>query len=151
MYIGAAHFRNVSPFWYLILFLIETVAIRLGMSTLRTWQLFEERNPRLRFKWVISADAWPYLWDDVKGRAIVEKSRDFLVPMLIGIVELIVYPFLIALGAWQPISGWLVIKTAAGWRWEVPRDNQSYMRFLLGNGLSLIAASALACLIRVRP
>jgi hypothetical protein len=71
--------------------------------------------------------------------------------MIIGIIELAIYPLLISLRAWQAIGGWLVIKTAAGWRWQVERDNEGYVRFLLGNALVIFFSFWLAYQIRVHP
>jgi hypothetical protein len=68
--------------------------------------------------------------------------------MFIGTIEIIIYSVLISIGSWQPIGGWLAVKTAAAWRWEATHDSQSYMRFLLGNTLVIFASFWLAPMIK---
>jgi hypothetical protein len=76
-----------------------------------------------------------------------DLDRDYWVPTLVGTLELLIYPVLISLGAWQAIGGWLVIKTAAGWRWEQNQDRQGYTNFLFGNAMVIFVSFLLTRMI----
>jgi hypothetical protein len=143
MHIGATHVSVACPAGYGLSFVGLTALVRVSMCALRTWQLYYEDWPQ---------DFGRVFWRDITGRADIERVRDFLVPMFLGMIELTIYPVLIAATQWQPIGGWLAIKTAASWRWQTsttPDAGQSWMRFLLGNALSLLASWVLATMIRV--
>ena len=71
------------------------------------------------------------------------RIDDYWLPALIGLSELLVFPFLMVKDLWVFIGAWLGIKTASSWRgWEKTRT--AYNRFLLGNILSLGASYLLA-------
>jgi hypothetical protein len=122
MQVGKIHFAITYPCLYGLSFIIANALIRVSMCALRTWQLYCGWPP----------DFGRVLLRDICGQADIPKARDFLLPMFIGIIEVALYPVLIATTAWTPIGGWLAIKTAANWRWQATQDTQSYMRFLLG-------------------
>lgn len=64
---------------------------------------------------------------------------DYLLPVIIGISEIIVYPVFMASGHLEVVGGWLVIKTAGQWgKWAQSRT--AFNRFLVGN-LSVLAVS----------
>jgi hypothetical protein len=76
-------------------------------------------------------------------------DTDYLVPTLVGTLELTVYPILVSLGSWQAVSGWLRVKTAAGWRWQQNQDRQGYTNFLLGNALVMVGSFSLAPMVKI--
>ncbi|MGC2415104.1 MAG: hypothetical protein WA459_20695 [Stellaceae bacterium] len=118
------------PVWFYLLVLLGSMVIRIIMAGVRIAEHKDEmRNGHpinLRYDLL---------------------SPDYLVPFVIGTSELTVYPFLISLGAWQGIIGWLGVKTAAKWRWERNQDREGYTNFLLGNALAVAAGFPLASLI----
>jgi hypothetical protein len=120
------------PIWYAIAVLVVTVVIRVTMSAVRTAQNCQ----------TIVDGFWATFGNDL-------RNVDYLVPTLVGTLELTVYPILISLGSWQAISGWLAIKTAAGWRWQQHQDRQGYTNFLLGNALVIVYSFPLAPLARM--
>jgi len=79
-----------------------------------------------------------------------ELIKDYWHPSIIGLLELAIYPLLIATSNWQAIGGWIAVKTAIGWRgWSTNRS--SYNRFLIGNGLVISAALLLSILVVHHP
>jgi hypothetical protein len=140
MRIGSTYFAFPCLVGYVFSLILANFAIRLGMSLLRTWQLYHHRLPP-NFEHV--------LWLDFSGRSPIKKARDDLVPAYIGAIELLLYPLLIVTMNWAPIGGWLTVKTAANWRWQDTKDGQSWMRFLLGNALVILFSGLLATMIHV--
>ena len=64
---------------------------------------------------------------------------DYWLTVILGSVELFVFPVLIYLGKWSFIGAWIGIKTASTWGpWRKTRT--AYTRFLLGNILVLIGS-----------
>jgi len=65
-----------------------------------------------------------------------KEHSDLWIPAGIGVIELVSYPILLALGQFSIIGGWIGIKTAGGWLgWQASRT--SFNRFLLFNLLNL--------------
>ena len=77
-------------------------------------------------------------------------NRDYVVPFLVGTLELALYPVLVSLGSWQAIGAWIGVKTAAGWRWQQNADRQAYTNFLLGNALVIFAAFWLTPMVTIK-
>jgi hypothetical protein len=72
-----------------------------------------------------------------------DANPDYWYPTILGTLELLVYPFLIAGAAGSAIGAWLALKTVAQWtRWQ--SDRTTFNLFLVGNLLALIVAFGLA-------
>ena len=67
-----------------------------------------------------------------------EKDRsDYLLPLILGIIELLTYPVLMATGAWTAIGAWIGFKTVAQFNlWKANRS--AFNRYLIGNALVVI-------------
>lgn len=64
------------------------------------------------------------------------RVDDYLLPALIGVVELYAYPILMKCGLMGPIAFWIGIKTAG--RWGITGNPRTaFNRFLFGNLLAL--------------
>jgi hypothetical protein len=68
-----------------------------------------------------------------------ELRPDFWTAALIGLIELISYPILMACNAWAIIGAWLAFKTVPAWR-EPGEDRFYFNLYLVGNGLVIITA-----------
>jgi hypothetical protein len=76
---------------------------------------------------------------------------DYWHPTILGTLELIGYPVLMAVGAWSAIGAWLAFKALAQWEnWKTSRP--AYNRFLIGNALAVMLAFwLLVPMIHVKP
>ena len=66
-------------------------------------------------------------------------NNDFALPIFVGLLELSVYPILLAAGKPEYIGAWLGFKTLpilGAWT----KNREHYQRFLIGNALALIAS-----------
>ena len=135
MNIVVAHQKISLGLCYLLTAITATVTIKAIMSFVRTWQ-----------KYKTLSQVTPKWWDDV-------KHSDYIVAFGVGTIEILLYPVLIYLGAWQSITWWLGIKTAARWRWRPRRAaddldaRQRYTNFVFGNALVICAAFLLTALV----
>lgn len=65
---------------------------------------------------------------------------DYWIPSILGALELLAYPILIACNAWTIIGAWIGIKTTIHWaRWKESRT--PYNRYLLGTVLAVIISA----------
>jgi len=125
---------------YLLLVVLATFVIKAIMSFVRVLQNDKEISRATPAHW----------WDEI-------KEVDYVVALGIGTIEIFIYPLLIYSGAWQSITWWLGIKTAARWRWrprKKPKDpaddektSRRYTNFLFGNALVILAALLLTPLV----
>jgi hypothetical protein len=91
-------------------------------------------------KW---SEGWPKLKPQdgllVTFRGFGGSKDDYFQPFFVGLLELLVYPALLAAGVPQYIGAWLGLKVVPQLgSWSTHRE--SYQRFLIGNGLVLIAS-----------
>ena len=89
------------PWWYVFWVTLASILIRAVMSAVRAAQRKKETIGPLWIRWT----------DDL-------KEHRYLVPTLVGTMELQIYPVLISSGNLQAIGWWLGIKIAGGWRWR---------------------------------
>src|SRR5665213_2017521 len=85
------------PWWFALCVAGATIFIRAVSVGFRVFQFRVERK---RCKtW------WLYFWSlDDRWHP---NERDFWLPTALGTLELLAYPALIKVGAWQAIGGWL--------------------------------------------
>lgn len=69
------------------------------------------------------------------------RLHDHWLPFIMGIIELLIFPFLMAIGVWDGIIAWVGIKALGSWGGNNKRT--AYNRFLFGNILTLFAAGLL--------
>jgi len=106
-----------------------SVLIRVALSALRASEQLKKRRQAFvdilhgfRFDSQIEPDYWQ--------------------PSLLGVLELSVYPILLASGKSEYIGAWLLFKTIPRFgSWEKHRN--VYQRFLIGNALVLVFSYAL--------
>ena len=71
------------------------------------------------------------------------KRSEYGFVFLLGTLELLVYPILIASGAWLVIGAWISLKSLAQWNvWTTHRA--IFNLFLIGNALNVILSSYIA-------
>ncbi len=71
------------------------------------------------------------------GASGAEEKGEYLSSFLLGFLEFLIYPVLMAAGLWTYIGAWVAFKTAAQYRhWGESRS--MFNRFLAGNALVLI-------------
>lgn len=68
-----------------------------------------------------------------------ENADDYLHPAILGYLELLVYPILLAAGKPEYIGAWLGLKVVPKFgMWSSHRE--TYQRFLIGNALAIISS-----------
>jgi hypothetical protein len=142
------------PYLYPGLALSIQVLIRAVMTALRAWELVDrptasrtKRENRDTYGYV--ADGFWKTWRlDFLSRHPSATVKDYLHPSIIGFVELMLYPPLIANGKWIVIGGWIATKTAVQWpTWADQRS--TYNRFLIGNAFVIAASCWMATLVTI--
>lgn len=122
--------------WYLVTVAVVSFLIRVILSGLRASEVPKER--RRAFVGIFHG-----------FRSDGQVTPDFWQPTLIGVLELTVYPILLASERPEYIGAWLAFKTLPRFgSWEKHRN--TYQRFLIGNALVLIFSYALMRLFIVR-
>jgi hypothetical protein len=72
-----------------------------------------------------------------KGGSVAEAKGEYLTSLLVGFLEFVIYPILMAAGAWAYIGAWVAFKTVAQYKhWGESRS--MFNRFLAGNALVLL-------------
>lgn len=125
-------------YYYLVFVIVAQTGVRAFMCALRSAEIVG-----------LESSFWPnWRKDFLSTHPDEEVVKDFWYPTIIGMLELAIYPLLIVAGTWQPIGGWIAIKTAVRWqRWSTNRA--TYNRFLIGNGLVIFPSLWLTPLIKV--
>lgn len=68
-----------------------------------------------------------------------QHRGDYLTPWVLGFLELVAFPPLMATGHWSYVGAWIAFKTAAQYKhWS--DDRFIFNRFLIGNALIVILA-----------
>lgn len=121
-----------APLKYFLIACALTVAIRVIHSFLRGISLAAEIDGlSLRKATIIS----------FLGRAPsnYKERTDYFYNSIIGTFELLIYPLLMAVGAWAAIGAWIGLKTLPQWtQWTSNRP--VFNLFLIGNLLTLTSA-----------
>jgi hypothetical protein len=112
---------------YVVSALVISAGIRLLLSFLRWTEGCAK--PELR----------PAFWGLVWGFKAGEKENDYLQPFIVGLLELLVYPALLAAGKPEYVGAWLGFKVVPRLgAWSTHRE--TYQRFLIGNALVVVAS-----------
>ena len=128
---------------YIITTLLVVIAIRLILSTLK-YLTEKSRHPseNLRY-WKIFRGFGVDNNNNNGGNDERRAVDDYFLPAILGGLELIVYPILLASGVPEYIGLWLGLKVAPIFgSWTSHRE--TYQRFLIGNALNLILSYVLA-------
>jgi hypothetical protein len=125
------------------------ILLRILHSTWRALAIqrgdFPESNPRNtpRHFWrALSLCFW--------GINQFKEHSDLWLPTLIGWTELSIYPVLIAMGRYEFIGGWILVKAAGGWT-GYAQSRTSFNRFLFFNLVTLITACGLSLFVDPTP
>jgi len=123
---------------YLLVVLGAGFAIRFVTSLLKA---LEYRHREVVRPGILFRKIW---CDAFRGRGLnPDKYDDLCFPAYLGILELFAFPILITTNNTTFIGAWLTFKTIAeAVAWKNYRS--SFTRFLIGNALVLIAATAIA-------
>jgi hypothetical protein len=112
---------------YLVCVLLICVGIRLLLTLLRWSEGFSKAKPRSSY--------WSLLW----GFKAVEGDNDYFQPVILGLLELLVYPSLLAAGKPEYVGAWLGLKVLPKLGlWSTHRE--TYQRFLIGNALVFVSS-----------
>ena len=134
---------------YLILVSAIQLLIRLALTALHAYELTHPaRGKEIYLEGIegFSDNWWQAFWSSHQS----EHVKDYWHPTMIGLMELLLYPPLIAHGSLLAIGGWIGIKTAVQWpHWGTSRS--TFNRFLIGNALVVTAAFLLATIVRISP
>lgn len=141
---------TISPFKYLLLCIVGTVALRLISSVFRAWAVQRGDFPDSITE---PGKSWSFrraFWECFKGFGKSKAHADFWTNALIGFAELAAYPVLLKMESLTVIGAWLALRTAFSWSgWSISRT--SFNRFILINVLELaIAYFGLSRFVQVR-
>jgi len=131
-----------QPWWlYAVCFVFFQVVIRTFLLAFKTaFMRTQEKNQEGR---------WKIFWALFFSRRESPEENDYYLPVFLGTIEQIFYPFFIIMGRWDFIGAWIGIKTAAQWtHWKEHRH--VYMRFLVGNALVVLASFILSQFIEIK-
>jgi hypothetical protein len=145
--------------WYLACAFVATLVVRLVLVTLAAHvDHFREKKLRLASSW--PAEDFTAKWKRRAGGGVFwiagpsterdstayqesPQSPDYWLNTVLGLLELVAFPILMAAGAWVPVGAWITLKTVA--QWDVWKKNRTtFNRFLIGNALVLGISVALA-------
>jgi len=116
---------------YVVCAILASVVIRFILSFLRWTERSSKSKPKLSFRALLL------------GFGAGENSDDYLHPFIVGCLELLVYPLLLAAGDPEFIGAWLGLKVLPKLgAWSTQRE--TYQRFLIGNALVIISSFFLA-------
>lgn len=74
------------------------------------------------------------------------RDPDYWSGYFVGVVELVIFPFLLAAGGWTVIGAWIAGQTAIGWKhWHGPELRIRFNHFLIATGLVLMLSYVSAC------
>ncbi|MBW8003112.1 MAG: hypothetical protein FVQ80_14015 [Planctomycetes bacterium] len=129
-----------SWIWYLAQCVIAALVIRAIINVFKTFSLrdgepFDSKKYKDRDSYnAVKAMSWCKTF---RGSYVGFSKehwffRDYWLGGLIGLAELIIYPFLLSKGKWQIIGGWIAIKTVPQWSVWI-RSRSTFNRFLLAN------------------
>lgn len=111
---------------YVVSVFAIAVAIRVFLSSLRYWP----EKTKYSFKHIC------------RGYGAGNEVDDYLLPAIVGLLELLVYPVLLAAGKPEYIGAWLGFKVVPKLGlWSAQRE--TYQRFLIGNALTIISSYVL--------
>jgi len=125
---------SISCWWqYLGLALLLSFSVRIVSGLLRGIELSSKPdNPRY----------WRCFWQSVRGYDQDPYKADYWFPYIIGVIEFLIYPFLIKAGLWLGIGLWITLKTVPQWEdWK--KNRPVFNRFLIGNALVIILSFVL--------
>ena len=113
--------------WYVISAILVSAGIRVVLTFLRWIERFSKGRPQLSFRVILI------------GFGAGEGRDDYLHPFVVGCLELLVYPVLLASGRPEYIGAWLGLKVIPKLgAWSTQRE--TYQRFLIGNALVIISS-----------
>ena len=113
--------------WYVASALIFCAGIRLFLTLLRWSEGCSKPGPR------------PSYWGLVWGFNVGASENDYFQPFIVGLLELLVYPALLAAGKPEYVGAWLGFKVVPKLgAWSTHRE--TYQRFLIGNALVIVAS-----------
>jgi hypothetical protein len=112
---------------YVLSAVVICAGIRLFLTFLRWTEGRAKPRPR------------PSYWELVWGFKAGEKENDYFQPFIVGLLELLVYPALLAAGKPEFLGAWLGFKVVPKLgAWSTHRE--TYQRFLIGNALVVVAS-----------
>lgn len=133
------------PWMYAVSILIYQLFIRSILTVLKTGSVRNDKEGRLATFLDLFFNRRPSR-NGAEGAA--REENDHFLPVCLGIIEMVFFPVFIAIGKWEFIAAWIGIKTAAQWtQWSKSRP--SYMRFLIGSSLVVLASIFLSSFVQV--
>ena len=115
------------PFRYIVFACAICLVIR---AVLSVWRWSEYRS---------QLEPQPKFWNILRGYGSGEKADDYLQPLFLGLMELLVYPILIANDKPEYIGAWLGLKVLPRLG-EWSKQRNTYQRFLIGNAAVIVAS-----------
>ena len=110
---------------YLASALLVCLLIRLVLTLLRLSEGLSKQRPQPSFRSIF--------W----GFKVGENANDYFQPFIVGFLELLVYPVLLAADKPEYIGAWLGLKVLPKLGvWSTQRE--TYQRFLIGNALVIV-------------
>ena len=112
---------------YVLSVVVICAGIRLFLTFLRWTEGCAKPAPRPSY--------WGLVWGFKSGA----NENDYFQPFIVGLLELLVYPALLAAGKPEYVAAWLGFKVVPRLgAWSTHRE--TYQRFLIGNALVVVAS-----------
>ena len=116
-----------NVYGYLATAFLACLSIRLFLTLILWSEGFSKPAPQ------------PTFWSIFLGFKVGEGSNDYFQPFIIGFLELLVYPVLLAADKPEYVGAWLGLKVLPQLgSWSTHRE--TYQRFLIGNALVIVSS-----------
>jgi hypothetical protein len=134
---------SISPWCYVAYAALLSAVVRLVLTLFRCYRFWDEHRSSFRTLLGLFGRL-------MVGRGLVElkdlndkeKERnrgDYVAPFVIGFLELLTFPILLAAGLHIYVGAWISLKLVAQYKhWA--DDRNTFNAFLLGNGLIVVFA-----------
>jgi hypothetical protein len=125
-------------YWYIYFSLLFTLCMRVVFSYMRALAAkfdtpYEQRLHKEYYKAATCQKFSIIFW----GNTDIEPFPDLWYNTLLGLIELLIFPILMRVGAINIIGAWMGLKTVAQWpAWQ--KNRLSFNRYLLANALQII-------------
>lgn len=126
---------TISPCCYLLACILLAIVVRLVHSTIKVYTIGVGEESEDRHKELLEMTRGKRWWASFNGCNKFSLTDRWL-GLVVGFVEITVYPVLIFTNNLPVIGGWLAIKTAGGWDvWK--KDRIAFNSFLVANLVNL--------------
>ena len=129
---------------YILVAIALSIVIRLILCVFKAKALIKGESDTNKDHSLKNRPFGKIFWQSFWSNSGDVRIDDHWLPLLIGVVELLVFPFLMVQGYWKALIGWIGVKALSSWGGKNTRT--AYNRFLFGNIITLSASVFIAML-----